>query len=129
MIDTIIALWIAFSSVGFIFSLWAINDAVGDREWLRDSGRNGERMIVAAGSVRNEWFRLGVMLFFLAAGVSAVTRDSLYIIDANVYYIMVYGSLLAGLIMLVMWTILERLDRHKLIHRAIKRKNDEFNLS
>lgn len=121
MIDAIATLWLFLSMLGFLFALWALNDTIGDRQWLRDSGRNGPRRIVANGGVRNEWCRLLTMFCFAVAGVATVLRTGLHAISQTLEFTLIYGSLIAGLVLLVIWTIAERRDRQRLTVYDTKR--------
>lgn len=66
--------WTAVALVGLLSMGWMLRDARGDLNYLRRSGLNGARLIVARQSARREWVRLGEMLLLLAIGVGALLR-------------------------------------------------------
>jgi hypothetical protein len=124
MIDVIATVWLTLAVIGFVFAVWAVYDALGDRQWLRDSGLNGSRRIIAHAAVRNEQARLLIMSLFIVTGVATLFRRTLYGISPNLEYTLIYGTLIAGLFILVLWTVQDRRARNTLILYEMKRGAD-----
>lgn len=68
--------WSLAALVGLGFALWMLRDARADRRYLRASGLNGSRMLVANGAIRWEWIRAIKMGLFLLVGLGAMTRPN-----------------------------------------------------
>lgn len=66
--------WTLAALVGLVFAVWMLRDARDDRRYLRASGLNGSRLLVANGAIRWEWIRAIKMGLFLVVGLGALAR-------------------------------------------------------
>lgn len=66
--------WSLAALVGLAYTAWMLRDARADRRYLRASGKNGSRLIVANATIRWEWIRAIKMGLFLLVGLGAMTR-------------------------------------------------------
>jgi hypothetical protein len=65
--------WTACTIAGLMVNSWGLLDAIADRSWLRDSGLNGRRELVARWHVMLNLALTYIQAAFLAGGVLALT--------------------------------------------------------
>lgn len=112
-LTVIAAIWLICLAVGIVMTVLTLFDAMGDLRWLRDCGHNGARLAVAKASVRTEALRLGMMACFTVTGLatllSRVPRGALT-------EGLIFGGLIAGVVILMVKAVLERRARQWFIH-------------
>lgn len=67
--------WLLAAALGFLVNVYALHDAVEDVRALEQAQRNGVRLLIARGRVRQDWVRVIVQVVLIAAAMRALDAD------------------------------------------------------
>lgn len=75
-ISLIEVVWVVVTTVGMIYKVLNAYDSWLAKEWLKNSGKNGYRQIVAAGTLKADLARAAVMVLLWISGITSLTLPS-----------------------------------------------------
>jgi len=107
-IDVIATVWVVFCLLGLSASVLGLNAAIGDRQWLRDAGLNGDRELIAITGIRRMGTLLGVMIAFNVTGFATLFTSTPRSLEAAV---LIYGGLIVGVALLALMIVMEHIHR------------------
>ena len=113
--------------LGFCYTLWAVGNAIGDRRVLKDSGLDGERLIVANTAIREAIIVFAIMVIILALDGVALILPPITPTHPDpglptIWLIMHRVGVPALILLLIGEQVLARRDRLILIDRLAQRE-------
>jgi len=89
---------LVISMMGIVFSVWVLRDALADRRWIRESGRNGIFLLLVKERLFLKLIILFAQLIPFVFGLMSVVAPAPRVYTWRVYFTLTLFLLLTGLL-------------------------------